>query len=569
MRSSSEASSSPSCRSKNHSNLSSNLVSSDSDSLDTKTPEKSLELTRRTRNHGVALSVSEVRRVAKGLQDQRERETMSLGGKSARRQIQLSSPSKPPKTSSDEEEAFKLPQKYEILGEYFARLDCSIRLLRRKGMTPSFAKISHTIESLTDRRFTLGHLAQLKFLLPEAIVTKKVMMFDEKTSCMKPDLHVTINYDAVEYDAKSPTEGGRSMVLRKLFRARLRDFVESHPEGDEIPEDALPEPFNPKQHNLSDILKRPFSSKEIKSSVVIRDNETKIELSEPVRASIEPLNQKPSVASHVPRSFTRRFSQMKENGTDTNAQEKLPSDSFQTVVLPDSESNLSGKPTSEGASNEVCLTNCSSSSAPPCTPCKTIEHAENNDGYRKSFGAVSTPDVKCNSTPASITPALHTPKRHFMSPDDNSSTTTSKLVRRPPLSRSLFDDDLSDVLPQSLLQSIREKEIQAMEERDPAISQAKRRKRMIAGLPKMFNMIHLLLQSMNRSVITKSELVSKIISGNCGIVDRGEVEEQLNLLLELAPEWISEKLASSGDFLFCINKMVDAMAIRSALEEAK
>ncbi|MED6165317.1 CDT1-like protein a, chloroplastic [Stylosanthes scabra] len=108
-----------------------------------------------------------------------------------------------------------------------------------------------------------------------------------------------------------------------------------------------------------------------------------------------------------------------------------------------------------------------------------------------------------------------------------------------------------------------------MEERDPAISQAKRRKRMIVSLPKMFNMIHLLLQSMNRSVIMKAELVSKIISGNCGIVDRREVEEQLNLLLESAPEWISEKLASSGDFLFCINKMVDAMAIRAALEEAK
>ncbi|MED6153466.1 hypothetical protein PIB30_102216, partial [Stylosanthes scabra] len=121
---------------------------------------------------------------------------------------------------------------------------------------------------------------------------------------------------------------------------------------DEIPEDAVPEPFNPKQHHLSDILKRPFSSKEIKSSVVIRDNDTKIELSEPVGASIEPLNRRPSVASHVPRSFTRRFSQMKENGTDNDAQEKLPSDSFQTVVLPDSESNLSGKPTSEGASNE-------------------------------------------------------------------------------------------------------------------------------------------------------------------------------------------------------------------------
>ncbi|XP_057743649.1 CDT1-like protein b [Arachis stenosperma] len=611
MRSSLEASPSSSCRSKKHKDLSSKLVSSDSVSLNTKTPEKPPELTRhtrRTRNRGIALSLSEVRRVAKGLQEQRGPETTSFGDKSARRQIELRSPTKPQKTGSDEEEAFKLPEKYEILVEYFARLDCSIRLLRMKGMTPSFSKISHKIESLTDRRFTLGHLAQLKFVLPEAIVAKKVLVFDEKTSCMKPDLHVTINYDAVEYESKSPSEGGRGMLLRKLFRARLRDFVESHPGGDEIPEEVLPEPFNPKQHRLSDILTRPFSSKatisdadaahpSTVSSAVIPDNDTEIDLLEPVRTSIESLNQQPSAASHVPQSFRRRFSQrLKENGTDNNALEKLPSDSLQTVVLPDSESSLSEKPTSEGASNEVCLTNCSSSGAPLATPCKTIEHTENN-GSQKCFDAVSTP-AKCISTPASITPALPTPpKRQFMSPEDNSSTTTNKLVRRPPPSlRSLkfetpvknkeaekekFEtpvknkeaeeeyDDLLDVLPESLLQSIREKEIQAMEERDPAISQAKRRRKMIAGLPKIFNMIHLLLQSMNRSVITKEELVSKIISGNCDIVDRSEVEEQLNLLLELAPEWISEKLASSGDFLFCINKMVDAVTIRASLQEAK
>ena len=29
----------------------------------------------------------------------------------------------------------------------------------------------------------------------------------------------------------------------------------------------------------------------------------------------------------------------------------------------------------------------------------------------------------------------------------------------------------------------------------------------------------------------------------------GEVEEQLKLLQELAPEWISEKVASAGDLL--------------------
>lgn len=79
------------------------------------------------------------------------------------------------------------------------------------------------------RRFTHGHLAQLKFILPEAIVINKILVFDERTSCMKPDLRITINRDAVESDAKSLSECG-SMWLRKLFRARLRDFCKSHPE---------------------------------------------------------------------------------------------------------------------------------------------------------------------------------------------------------------------------------------------------------------------------------------------------------------------------------------------------
>lgn len=63
-----------------------------------------------------------------------------------------------------------------------------------------------------------------------------------------------------------------------------------------------------------------------------------------------------------------------------------------------------------------------------------------------------------------------------------------------------------------------------MEERNPAISQAKRRKKMIASLPKIFNMIHLLVHSMNRSVVTKEELLSKIISNHCDIVDRSKIQ---------------------------------------------
>ena len=102
---------------------------------------------------------------------------------------------------------------------------------------------------------------------------------------------------------------------------------------------------------------------------------------------------------------------------------------------------------------------------------------------------------------------------------------------------------------------------------------------MVACLPKLFNVIHYLIQSIRRWVITREELVHKIIAGHSDITDRskplhsasqyifpykvfskmsltifatlfaGEVEEQLVLMQELVPEWISQKRSPSGDLL--------------------
>jgi len=59
-----------------------------------------------------------------------------------------------------------------------------------------------------------------------------------------------------------------------------------------------------------------------------------------------------------------------------------------------------------------------------------------------------------------------------------------------------------------------------MEKRDPAITEAKKRKKNIASLPKLFDMIRGLLRQ--RNCITKAELVSKIISSRCDIADRSK-----------------------------------------------
>lgn len=138
------------------------------------------------------------------------------------------------------------------------------------------------------------------------------------------------------------------------------------------------------------------------------------------------------------------------------------------------------------------------------------------------------------------------------------------------------DDDILDILPENLLQSltsiiprIREKESEALAEQSSAISQDKRRKQMIARLPRLFDMIYFLFRSIKRSFMTKEELMHKVISGHLEITDRSEVEQKLILLQELAPEWIYEKPSSRGTILLFVNKISNPHTIRSKLAEAK
>jgi len=46
---------------------------------------------------------------------------------------------------------------------------------------------------------------------------------------MKPELHVTLQVDAIEDIAMGKGENGYS-VLRRVFRERLADFLKRHPE---------------------------------------------------------------------------------------------------------------------------------------------------------------------------------------------------------------------------------------------------------------------------------------------------------------------------------------------------
>ncbi|KAK9144978.1 hypothetical protein Sjap_004881 [Stephania japonica] len=565
------------------------VQSSPNSSADPNTPEKPLQPPQRLRNRSAALSLKDVRTAALGLR--RSGRVSSLDppestvsqGDGSRSSSNLAAKSRKP--------PIRLPEKYEILGEFFDRMESSIRLLQAKRRTRTFTNISKGVECMMDRRFTHTHLAQMKHILPEVIEIEKVLSCDEQTLCMKPDLQITLQGDALESKVEEKKGSGYT-DLRKVFRSRLSEFYKAHPEVDDVPEEPLPEPFNQSKQNVS-----------------MSTNPTSM-LSLPAASSSDTLNvDNGIVAGHLSRSFVRRFvgkvpipESKKSQLLATTCQ---PSSSSIAILESGSSNGNSSSSVishiepssklpiiqSQPSSDESFVERCPLSS--DGNGVDTVGQMEKKHSFRMEIDQHQVTPAKNILTPARLmtsTPDLQTPKRSCISHDDDIAVSPDKLLRRPPAIRTLLfptpvknnkakdemnnqgrlssDADIVKLLPESLLQSIREKERKATEGFDIAISQAKRRRQMIASLPKLFNMIHLIFQSTNRYVLTKEELIHKTIASHCDIVDRNEIEEQFKLLLELVPDWISEKVGFSGDVLLSVNKTSSPDLIRRTLAEA-
>ncbi|CAH2059940.1 unnamed protein product [Thlaspi arvense] len=477
------------------------------------TPKQPAEnMLTRSRNRSVALSVKEIRQAA----GSRRRSEDPVGKVSSARSKLIfsdndssSSASKRVCTNKNAEKE-QLPEKYEILGKFFDALDSSILLSKLRGSKPTFSSISAKIEHLTERRFRQSHLAQLKHILPEAIEIKRVLIHDETTRCMKPDLHVTLNADAVEDSEKSKSES-KKIALRKIFRTRLADFVKSHPQGDEVPEEPLPELYSRRKPN----------------------DDSKVEVKR-FSSVMEEMGSIP--AAQLISSFMKVPSSPVKTAPSSS---QAPSRTISSPAKPAlSKINLAPTP----------VKSVSTPATEPSTPAKIDS---------SPVIVASTPPAFA-STPVrmfSASLAFRTEKRSIScaTPDDVSTEPPVKLARRSSLSsRSLkfdtftesksgldmtddeedvdpvpeedvsSDDEILSILPDKLRQAIKEQERKAIEDQNPAISLAKRRRKMIACLPKLFNVIHYLIQSIRRWVITKEELVHKIIAGHSDITDRSK-----------------------------------------------
>eukprot|EP00268_Persea_americana_P000809 TRINITY_DN10247_c0_g1_i1.p1 TRINITY_DN10247_c0_g1~~TRINITY_DN10247_c0_g1_i1.p1 ORF type:complete len:598 (+),score=133.03 TRINITY_DN10247_c0_g1_i1:89-1795(+) len=540
---------------------------SDPNPWSSKTPEKPICLPRRAKNRGVAFSLKEVRSFAQGLQKNQRGSSHLKDLQKAEDPIDAASILDSVPKSAKAKAHTKLPEKYVMLVEFFNCLVSSIRLLRLKGLRSTFTNISPQIETLTDRRFSYGHLAQLKYVLSEAISIEKILIRDERTLCMKPDLQVVLQFDAFEISGKQKPkpESGYS-ILKKMFHARLLDFFKTHAEGEEIPAEILPEPFN----------------------------ETKLNAFPGITdASL----QRPS---HMSQSFQRRFSQkiMPESEETKLHPSTSPLKPIAPAITTQQPPHVSAfespiKCVSKPPTSKRSFTFCSTQfKLPQSSPLASREEerkpTKSEDHTPKELDGIEGTPLKRVFTPSKpliTTPKLRTPKRYRPNPDDDS-TSPNKSVSRPlkfntPVKKkkaraeqdedamSSVDAAIIKLLPDTLLQSVRDKERKAMEDHDAGVIEAKRRQQMIGCLPKLFDMIHLIFQSMKRSVMTKQELMYKIIANHCDIVDKEEIEEQLKLLQELVPDWISGKMSSSGDFLFCVNTTRSPTSIHARLAVAE
>ncbi|RLM73913.1 CDT1-like protein a, chloroplastic [Panicum miliaceum] len=458
------------------------------------TPEKPEERPR-ARARSVAFSVKEVRRAALGLRRPEMGAPVADELESVERELGVGAGAcwSPVKRKAD----VKLPESYEMLCEFFNCLDSSTRLLRMKGSKVTFPNICASIQHLSERRFTYSHLAQLKYIMPEAIVISKILLRDDTTCCMKPDLQVNLVAGAVESIKKQKGETAYS-ALRRIFRQRLVDFFRDHPEGDDIPEHELPHPFN-----------------QTRSSMLQAAPRTVSELTTPMESS-DVNRQQAATMSHMSQSFKRKFSQRSTNSSAT-ASATSPLAKVESTV----HSSLNR--------NSFFSSNVSGS--------KEAWPEEDGTVVVSMSGVSEGTPAKYSSTPVRLmatTPDLKTPKRTNFAAGYG--TPPLKMIKKSARAK-LFTTPTK----------VKQKEQRALEEKETGFADQVKRQKLVSSLPSIFDVIFLIYQSRQRSVMTKQELLHKIIASSTKIVDRSEVEEQLTLLKELVPEWISEKTARSGD----------------------
>lgn len=448
----------------------------------------------------------------------------------------------PEKTSgsssiSNSKEANHLPEKYWSILEFFNRMTSSLRLLGLHKKIPTFQNICSQVERLTGRKFEYKHLAQIKYLIPEAIQINKILIHDMKTMCMKPDIKVTLLFDVVE----GHHEQSAFIALSHTFASRLKNFLSAHPKDQtcDIPEAVLPEPFN---------------------GMTITADPLPLELSTSSKTELVRL-------SHFGPFFNRSFSGKTIHSEIENSRSSvcpLAGSSSNSDNITDKEIE---KPMRASNSSVTALMSRSSAQA-------TVPKIEISDNTPVK-GVTENDDFVLE------TPAMPTPRRAMPTCEDKEKTMTNEFTKsgsqtaKRSLDFSKFDSDKSslDFLSADIGQSTTflNTSDQMKDDRSNFCTvkcQTSNQGYIFADeqtsfcLSDLVPTIHHIFQSLNCRPITKEELVHKIIMNNCDIDESINIEEQIEQLEKLVPDWIHKQVTASGDKLYNISLISDLDSVR-------
>ncbi|KAJ8536634.1 hypothetical protein K7X08_035035 [Anisodus acutangulus] len=419
----------------------------------------------------------------------------------------------------------ELPEKYRNLSQVFDRMLCSLTLLSLRKRSPTFQNVHSQVEVLTGRKFTHRHLAQIKYIVPEAIQIDKLLVHDAKTMCMKPDVKIILHFDVVE----DHEEQLKFMTLSSLFASRLVDFLHKHAQDCDIPEAILPDPFN-------------------QSCLTSNSDKLPMDLS----SSHE---SKSLSSSHLCPSFSPRFSRQTASAEAKIDHFSVP---LSTCSPCESECTLNQELDSKrtfpkSSKSSINLNNVEESQ--PIPVCSLVENER-------------TPmKILFESELLLETPAQPTPKRSVSITEDKHKKMTdqdSVVLNLTAAKRSLdflnLDHDLkmerktiskedhvnADICPNE----VQERSCSFSKEETIYRSHLTAARQESFGLSYLVRLIHHIFQSVGCRSMTKVELVHKIIVNDYDIDENTDVEGQIELLERLVPDWLCKKSAPTGDLLY-------------------
>lgn len=474
--------------------------------------------------------------------------------------------------------------RYEEIAELFNHMTCSLRLLNLCKKPPTFWNVSAQVEVLAKRKFLYSHLAQIKYVLPEVIQIEKLLIYDKKTSCMRPDVKITVQLDAIE----TRHEQSGFMALRELFVLRLVDYFADHPEASVVPEAMLPGPFHQSNQITDD--EDTLGDSVFQHQSTVADG---VILSE---------------ASGLPESFSRHFSQKLVVSEKTQLLASPVTFSSSSCTNPTNQ-ELQGR--QEGHLNVVCPEPIGEINH----NISTEEEEEASSGCGRSNFIVpsvespypcssvdpidkESPAVRFSPSSGNLmidTPAQMTPKRSISDCDNNIKSMSRKQCQscekpakrsldfsspkgdRSSMDRSETCKHVHDFSPCSL-KLVEEKNLSGeaaglhQENERGHLSKdqisANRSLRMCQDLSHLNGIaatVNYVFQSVGCSSITREELVHKIIMNNFEVLERKEVEEQIDFLGKLFPDWFCRRSTHSGDIIYSIREGTSLESITSRL----